>query len=78
MEVRAGTRANRPRYSTPRLAAAESRALDLVGHCEDCYRLVWATVVDGNLAGELCSTCGREAAGRAMAVRFLAAAFGGG
>ena len=78
MNVGRGMNRERPRYSTPRLAGAEARVLELVGHCEDCYRLVRATVVDGDLAGELCSACGREAAGRAMAVRFLAAAFGGG
>ncbi len=78
MNTRRGMNRQRPRYSTPRLAAAESRALELVGRCEGCYRLVRATVVDGNLAGEPCPMCGREAAGRAMAVRFLTAAFGGG
>ena len=78
MEARRGVSHKRPRYSTPRLAAAEARVLELVGDCEACYSLVRAAVVDGNFAVDRCGSCGREAAGRAMAVRFLAAAFGGG
>ena len=58
MDARRGTRSDRPRYSTPCLAAAQSRALELVGRCEGCYRLVRATVVEGNLGAEACPACG--------------------
>ena len=78
MDARRGISHKRPRYSTPRLAAAEARVLELVRHCEACYIRVRAAVVDGNFANDPCPSCGRGTAGRAMAVRFLAAAFGGG